>query len=1107
MYYAQKARGFLIMSNKDFVHLHAHTHYSVQDALPSPDAYAKKLSEMGFRAGAITDHGRISGAIEFVGSCRKYSSQESKIKPILGCEFYTYHDRFDKNPVVIDGKKRRPKHNHLTLLAQNETGYRNLLKMASIGAEEGYYYEPTIDHDVLSRHTEGVIAMSGCMGSEVSQYLLKGQNDRALQTAEWFKENYPGRYYIEMHYHGIEEQKSILIPGLYEIAKKLDLPMVCANDVHYLEQEDWKTHKLHISMRDQDKDNNVSGKFQAYQTKNFHLKTHAEMEKIFGSKIPEALSNTVALSETVEDFLKLGVPHLLPKVVIPENDERFNRFRSKYYPYHKPNEAYLAYLAFDGLAKLGHASKKNYIDRLRYEIDTICYMGVTDYFLIEREMAYFMKNENILYGIRGSGVGSLVNYCLQVCSVDPLRWNLMFERFLNPGRGQQYKAEISEYPISAWKQDGTNTDMFIAANDLRKKMESFAEEHPESAPQIHKELWVLENQGLSNYILDVANKGIKAKNNDCQLWSAYMLGITDKMPEGDLVVSKIAELPDVDTDVDKQKREVVIDWMRNRFGNNKCSQIGTWGTYQAKAAVMGSLKVSQAFQAKHGDQTHYRAQDISKSIPSRPGITIDEALEESPEFAAYAAKWPEEISIAKKLIGVIQNFGVHAAGVLLASEPISEHAPLENSKGVLASGYDMSNVVHVGLTKYDVLGLATLTMIALCFDIIEKRHGSEKIPDFSKLLEGNEDPKVLRLFTEGKTDSVFQFASAGMKKALKEVKADCIEDLIAINALFRPGPLQFIPQYAEGKRNPKSVKYSHPLIEEVLGVTYGIPVYQEQAMDLGRKMAGFNHNDVDKLRKAVSKKMPAEFLEICNKFKSGAMAKGISEKAIDEVLQRLQGFAGYAFNRSHACAYSLLAYSTAYLRTYFPSEWLAACMQCDRDDEDKMAVYRRECQSEGIRVVSPNVNESGLSVTVNKRGDILLPLNSIKGVGESAKSIMENQPYDDMMDLAVRARPNRGLIEALSHANALDCFSEARNKSVDQIMEHWDDLISKRTLQEKEANRLAKQKYTVVSPLEQMMKTGDDFSGFGEIKSVKKVRETKKIRIKSSLDLFPDDLL
>ena len=1095
------------MSNKDFVHLHAHTHYSVQDALPSPDAYAKKLSEMGFRAGAITDHGRISGAIEFVGSCRKYSSQESKIKPILGCEFYTYHDRFDKNPVVIDGKKRRPKHNHLTLLAQNETGYRNLLKMASIGAEEGYYYEPTIDHDVLSRHAEGVIAMSGCMGSEVSQYLLKGQKDRAIQTAEWFKEQYPGRYYIEMHYHGIEEQKSILIPGLYEIAKKLDLPMVCANDVHYLEQEDWKTHKLHISMRDQDKDNAVSGKFQAYSTKNFHLKTHAEMEKIFGSKIPEALSNTVALSETVEDFLKLGVPHLLPKVVIPENDERFNRFRSKYYPYHKPNEAYLAYLSFDGLAKLGHASKKNYIDRLRYELDTISYMGVTDYFLIEREMAYFMKSENILYGIRGSGVGSLVNFCLQVCSVDPLRWNLMFERFLNPGRGQQYKAEISEYPISAWKQDGSNTDMFVAANDLRKKMEAFAEEHPESAPQIHKELWVLENQGLSNYILDVANKGIKAKDNDCQLWSAYMLGITDKMPEGDLVVSKIAELPDVDTDVDKQKRETVIDWMRNRFGNNKCSQIGTWGTYQAKAAVMGSLKVSQTFQAKHGDQTHYRAQDISKSIPSRPGITIDEALEESPEFAAYASKWPEEITIAKKLIGVIQNFGVHAAGVLLASEPISEHAPLENSKGVLASGYDMANVVHVGLTKYDVLGLATLTMIALCFDIIEKRHGAEKIPDFSKLLEGNEDPKVLRLFTEGKTDSVFQFASAGMKKALKEVKADCIEDLIAINALFRPGPLQFIPQYAEGKRNPKSVRYSHPLIEEVLGVTYGIPVYQEQAMELGRKMASFNHNDVDKLRKAVSKKMPAEFLEICNKFKSGALAKGISEKAIDEVLQRLQGFAGYAFNRSHACAYSLLAYSTAYLRTYFPSEWLAACMQCDRDDEDKMAVYRRECQAEGIRVVSPNVNESGLSVTVNKRGDILLPLNSIKGVGESAKSIMENQPYDDMMDLAVRARPNRGLIEALAFANALDCFSEARNKSVDQIMEHWDDLISKRTLQEKEASRLAKQKYTVVSPLEQMMKTGDDFSGFGESKSIKKVRETKKIRIKSSLDLFPDDLL
>jgi DNA polymerase-3 subunit alpha len=1080
----------------------------VQDALPSPTQYASKLSEMGFRAGAITDHGRISGAIEFVGACRKVSTDENKIKPILGCEFYTYHDRFDKNPIVVDGKKRRPKHNHLTLLAQNEVGYRNMLRMASIGAQEGYYYEPTIDHDVLSRHSEGVIAMSGCMGSEVSQLLLKGQKDQALQTAAWFKEQYPDRYYIEMHYHGIEEQKSVLIPGLYEIAKKLDLPMVCANDVHYLEQEDWKVHKLHISMRDQDKDNNVSGKFQAYQTKNFHLKTYEEMNKIFGSKIPEALTNTVELSEKVEDFLKLGVPHLLPKVLIPETDDRFNRFRSKYYPYHKPNEAFLAYLAFDGLANLGHASKKDYIQRLRYEIDTICYMGVVDYFLIEREMAYYMKSEKILYGIRGSGVGSLVNYCLQVCSVDPMRWKLMFERFLNPGRGQQYMAEISEYPVSAWKQDGTSTDFHIAANELRKKMEELANEMPEHAPQIHKELWVLENQGLSNYILDVANKGCKTQENECQLWSAWALGITDQKPEGELIVSRIAELPDVDTDVDKQKREKVIDWMRNRFGNDKCSQIGTWGTYQAKAAVMGSLKVSPAFQAKHSDQTHYRAQDISKSIPSRPGITIDEALEESPEFAAYASKWPEEITIAKKMIGVIQNFGVHAAGVLLSSEPISQHAPLENSKGVLASGYDMGNVVHVGLTKYDVLGLATLTMIALCFDMIEKRHGAEKIPDFAKLLEGNEDPKVLRLFTEGKTDSVFQFASAGMKKSLKEVKADCIEDLIAINALFRPGPLQFIPQYAEGKKNPASVRYSHPLIKEVLGVTYGIPVYQEQAMELGRKMASFNHNDVDKLRKAVSKKMPAEFLEICNKFKKGALANGIPVNAIDEVLARLQGFAGYAFNRSHACAYSLLAYSTAYLRTYFPSEWLAACMQCDRDDEDKMAVYRRECSSEGIRVVSPNANESGLNITVNQRGDILLPLNTIKGVGESAKTIVDNQPYEDMMDMANRARPNRGLIESFAQAGALECFREVKGKPVDEIMEYWDNLIERRTAQEREEKKLAKQKYKVLSPLEQMMKTDEDDSfGMTPVKPAIKARTTKKINLKSNSDLFPDDLL
>lgn len=1093
-------------SNKDFVHLHAHTHFSVQDALPSPTQYAKKLSEMGFRAGAITDHGRMSGSVEFVSACRFNSTEENKIKPILGCEFYTYHDRFDKNPVVIDGKKRRPKHNHLTLLAQNETGYRNMLKMASIGADEGYYYEPTIDHDVLSKHSEGVIALSGCMGSEVSQLLLKGRKEEALKVAEWFKEQYPDRYYIEMHYHGIEEQKTVLIPGLYEIAKKLDLPMVCANDVHYLEQEDWKVHKLHISMRDQDKDNSVSAKFQAYQTKNFHLKTFEEMKQIFGSKIPESLSNTVKLSESIEDFLKLGVPHLLPHVAIPTDNDRYIRFKQKYYPYHKDNESYLAYLAFDGLAKLGLAQNKSYIQRLKKEIDIICYMGVVDYFLIEREMAAFMKNENILYGIRGSGVGSLVNYCLQVCTVDPLRWNLMFERFLNPGRGQQYKIDFSDYPVSAWKSEGSSTDFHIAANDLRKKMQEVAESLPEHAPQIYKELWALENQGLSNYVMDCANKGIKMKTNECQLWSAWALGISNQKPEEDLVVAKIAELPDVDTDIDKIKREKVIDWMRNRFGAEKCSQIGTWGTYQSKAAVMGSLKVSPEFNKKHGDQTHYRAQDISKSIPSRPGITIDEALEESPEFAAYARQWPQEINIAKRMIGVIQNFGVHAAGILLSSEPIAQHAPLENSKGVLASGYDMGNVVNVGLVKYDLLGLATYTMIAICLDMIAKNHGEDKVPDLRKVMDGKEDPKVLRLFTEGKTDSVFQFASAGMKKALKEVKADCIEDLIAINALFRPGPLQFIPQYAEGKKNPAKVNYSHPIIQKVLGVTYGIPVYQEQAMELGIQMAGFNWNDVDKLRKAVSKKMPKEFAEICDKFKKGALKNNIPEFAIDEVLERLQGFAGYAFNRSHACAYSLLAYCTAYLRVYFPSEWLAACMQCDRDDEDKMAIYRRECTLEKIRVVSPNVNESGLAVNVNKNGDILLPLNSVKGVGDSSKTIVDNQPYDDLMDLAVRSRPNRGLIESLAAYNALDCFPEVRNKSLEQIMELWDSYVEKRNIQDKEIKKAAKQKYTVISPLQQMMLGNDEDQLSASPRIPKKTRDVTKIKMKS-LDLFPEDLL
>lgn len=420
----------MCQSKQNFVHLHAHTHYSVQDALPTPKEYAFHAREMGFPATAITDHGRMGGVIEFVEACRNPYKDLAPIKPIIGCEVYTYFDRHVKESVIRpDGSKGRPKHNHLTLLAMNETGYRNLLRIQAIGAEEGYYYEPTVDWEILERYNEGIIALSGCLASEVNQALLKGMDDEAEAIAGKFAETFKDRYYIELQYHGIPEQKTNL-PKLVKIAKNLNLPVIASNDVHYLKAEDWRVHDLLISMRDISSDRVGKGKKEAYGSHQFYLKSEADMMQIFSSK-PEAILNTVALAERVEDFLKLDVPHLLPHVAIPMDDEKFIAFKNKNLPHHKPNDAYLAYLSMCGLKKMGLDSKPEYKKRIKSELEQIWYMGVTDYFLIQSEMVEFMKEKGILYGIRGSGVGSLVNHCLDVCNVDPVRWNLMFERFLN----------------------------------------------------------------------------------------------------------------------------------------------------------------------------------------------------------------------------------------------------------------------------------------------------------------------------------------------------------------------------------------------------------------------------------------------------------------------------------------------------------------------------------------------------------------------------------------------------------------------------------------------------------------------------------------------------
>lgn len=1093
------------MCNKkqDFVHLHAHTHYSVQDALPTPKEYALHAREMGFPATAITDHGRMGGVIEFVEACRNPYKDLPPIKPIIGCEIYTCADRLVKESVIRpDGSKGRPKHNHLTLLASNEIGYRNLLRIASIAAEEGYYYEPRVDFGVLEKYNEGIIALSGCLGSEVNQALLKGLDDEAEQIAGRFAEVFDGRYYIELQYHGIEEQKHNL-PRLAKIAQNLGLPIVASNDVHYLKPEDWRAHDLLISMRDISGDRVNKGKKEAYGSHQFFLKSEEEMMKIFKSK-PESLTNTLELAERVEDFLKLDVPHLLPSVAVPKDDEKFQRFKAKNLPYHKDNDAYLAYRAMTGLRAKGLDTNPEYKNRLKTELEQIWYMGVTDYFLIQSEMVDFMKENEILYGIRGSGVGSLVNHCIEVCPVDPIRWNLMWERFLNPGRGNQYDISFKGRPSKDWLEKNGKQPQQDAAQRLKALSKAKLVEYPELAkyePDINKELWVLEMASLATYVCELADDNFKSEKNEAQLWTAYFLGITDEQPKKGLKVKKVAALPDVDTDIDDSRRGEVIEWTRNRFGHDHVSMIGTWGTYQTKAAVTNTLKVSEKFNRDWGDNTHKMALAVSKTIPFRPQSAgksknpIGDCVKDSPEFANWARKYPEDIALAARLIDRISNLGIHAGGVLVSSEPIRDHSPIENSKGVLASAYDMKSVERVGLVKYDYLGLACLHMISLAQKLIEKRHGQPV--DFNKI--NMEDPKIFQLYKTGTTSTIFQFASEGMQDALRQVQASCIEDLIAVAALYRPGPMAFIPDYAAGKQNPSKVKYEHPIIKKHLEVTYGIMVYQEQAMFLAREMASLDWDEVDKLRKAVSKKDPEAFEKICKVFEEKALAKGVPKPAVDATLNLMAKFAGYAFNRSHACAYALLSYYTAHLRAYYPAEWMAAVMQIDSDDEKKMAVYQRECKSNGIVVLKPNVNDSGLETTVTSEGAVALPLTSIKGVGTMAQVIVQHQPFENMRDMIWRARPNRGMVEHLAEGNALSCFEDTKRcRAVEDLMLYFDELVSERNEEDKRKKREEKMRYKVMSPL-----AGIESTNSNERRAKPKREKAKVLNTKS---LFPNDI-
>ena len=969
------------------------------------------------------------------------------------CEVYTCEDMYNKS--APEGRKR-PKHNHLTLLAKNQTGYQNLLQISNIASSEGYYYDPRIDHKILEKYSEGIIALSGCLASEVNQELMHGNYEGAKSRAEKLRNIFPD-FFIELQYHGIEEQRQNT-PQLIQIANELDLPVVASNDVHYISKPDYEIHDILISMkdlRDNKTYNPMGGKKIAYGSHQFYLKSANQMQKIFDGVSPDAVKNSVLISEMVEDYFKLDVPHLLPEAEIPD-DPKFLQFKSSTLPYHKKNDAYLAYLAFEGLKSMGLDNNKVYVNRLKKELSQIWFMGVTDYFLIHNEIIDFMKKSDILYGIRGSGVASLVNYCLEISNVDPVKWKLLFERFLNPGRGTQYDLQFKNIQ-KIENKDSIPEDKAIKI--IKENVKESLKQNPELEPQkaqIAKELWILENQGLSNYYLDIIDSKVEIDKNEINSWLAYTLGITKVKPSGDLIIKKVAGLPDVDTDVDKIRREEVIDWMKQRFGSDRVMNIGAWGTYQAKASVLGALKTSEKFNKKYGDKVAQESLKISGCIPKYPtDITIDQALKDSEYFRGYANQWSTEISHAKQLVGKISNLTVHAAGVIISKEPIKMHAPIEKSKDGLCVGYDMSSVERVGLVKYDILGLKTLTMLSLAMKLIEERKGL-KINLRNLDLEDNE---VYEIFEKGLTTSIFQFGSDGMKDSLKKVKASCMEDLIAVVSLFRPGPMKYIPDYAQRKLGKIAYILDHPLLEQYLSTTYGILIYQEQVMYLVKDMAKFSWNEVDKLRKAISKKSSKDFKIICDKFHSQSLKNDIPEKIITEVLELMETFGSYAFNRAHAASYADLAFQTGYMKVYHPLEWMAACIQIVIDDTDskrdeKLLEYFDECKNMNINVRMPNVNTSKSKVEIIN-DEIVLPLTYCKGAGAQSITVIENQPYENLNDFLHNSGANKTIFKALAFGGALDMFNEIKDfENEEELINYYDSEMKEIKKLNKKANSI-----------------------------------------------------
>ena len=823
--------------NQDFVHLHLHSEYSLLDGACRLDELVEEGARLGMKAMAVTDHGNMFGAVAFHDACR-----ERGLKPILGCEIYVATgSRFEKQAASASEA-----YNHLTLLASNAAGYHNLVKLVSAGYLEGFYHRPRVDKELLAKHAEGLIGLSGCLSGEIAQHLLAGAEGAALESVGVFSEIFgKDRFHLEVMEHGIPDQRRVN-QGLLRIRQKTGLKLVATNDAHYLHRDDHQAHDVLLCIGSGKKVSDTERL--RFDTQQFYLKTAEEMAALFPDH-PEALRSTVEIAEMC-DFTLEGVSNL-PAFDVPPGftiDSYFEKVTRDGFAERRQ--------ALDVLAAAGRLryALADYEARLDKEIAVIRRVGFAGYFLIVWDFIRYARELRIPVGPgRGSAAGSLVAYSLRITDIDPIEQQLIFERFLNEER------------ISP---------------------------------------------------------------------------------------------PDIDIDFCEARRGEVIEYVTRKYGRDNVAQIITFGTMKAKAVVRDVGRVM--------DMTYAEVDKIAKMIPFDLKMTLDKALAESPALAdAYQkdARVKELIDISRRLEGTTRHASTHAAGVVISPQPLTDLVPLfKGNTADITTQFDMKGVERIGLLKMDFLGLRTLTLIDHCVKMIEAQTGTVIDPAAIPV----DDARTYEMFTAGKTSGLFQFESDGMRDILKRFKPDRLEHLTALNALYRPGPMQMIDDFIKRRHGQTRVTYEHPALEPILRETYGVMVYQEQVMQIASALAGFTLGEADILRKAMGKKKVDVMATQMDKFLKGCVARGVNEKKARKTWDLMEQFAGYGFNKSHSAAYAWLAYQTAYLKANQPAFFLAALLTSERANTDKMVQYIGECREMGLRVLPPDVNQSDMFFTVSR---------------------------------------------------------------------------------------------------------------------------------------------